>query len=90
MSIPRSHVAAAKPATSVAAPAAEADDRVLAAHADTSENLPDEGDDGQILTGFGVRQLDTVRIDTVVRQCFSDRFGGPGHNRLVQDHHLVA
>jgi hypothetical protein len=63
MSTPRNQVAAANP-TSVAAPR-RADDDVLAADADAAQHLPDEPDDGQLFTGFGIGDLDAMCISSL-------------------------
>ena len=68
---------------------AEADDRVLAADADAAQHFPDEPDDRQFLARLGVRDLDAMRVDSLVRQVVTDRLGGLRQHRLVQDRDLV-
>ena len=63
--------------------AAEADDRVLAADADPAQHLPDEADDGQILAGLGIGDLDAMGVNTLVGQMVPDRLGGLGQRRLM-------
>ena len=66
-------------------PAAQADQSVLAANTDAAQHFPDETDDGQVLTGFGVRDFDAMRVNTFVRQSGPDVLGGLSQHRLMQD-----
>ena len=45
---------------------------------------------GSSLPAFGVRDLDAVRVDSLVRQSVPDRLGGLRQHGLVQDRNLVA
>jgi hypothetical protein len=82
-------VAAANPRRRWPLPA-EADHGVLAAYADAAQHFPDEADDGQLLARLGIRDLDPVRVDTLVRQDVTDRLGGRGEGGLMQDRHPVS
>ena len=70
-------------------PAAEADDRILTTNTDAAQHFPDEPDDGQVLTFFGVGYFDAMCVDALVRQGVPDGLGGLRQHWLMQDRHLV-
>ena len=69
---------------------AEADDCVPAVDTDPTEYLPDERNNGQILAGFGVGQLDTVRVNSLDRQLVTNQISSLGQGRLMQDRNPVT
>ena len=82
---PRIHVAATKPVRSVAAPPAQTHDRVAASQADPAEHVPAEARDSKILAVLGIGDLDTVGVDSLLRQRSPYGLRGLCQRRLMED-----